>query len=278
MMHKIGLGLLLLVIAALAGAEMPAIDIGRLVDLTSKVATANAPIPVEREIEIGRGLAASMLGASPLYPDDGLQRYINHVGRWLADRTERASLPWHFAVLDTETVNAFAAPGGYIFVTKGLLRVAGSESELAGVLAHEIGHVLRSHHLEAIRKQAMAGIVADVAGMFAGNRGVDLGPLIGIGMQVYARGLDRDDEFEADRIGVVVATRGGYEPYGLPRVLLAMNAMNPAAGNLSLLSSTHPPFPDRLARLEQLMLGRFDAYAAQPQLAERYQGYCRALH
>jgi len=255
------------------------IDLGKVIDIGKKAVTATTSVPQEREIEIGRGMAASLLGATPLVQDQEVQRYVNRVGRWLAEQSERRDLPWRFGVLDTDTVNAFAAPGGYIFITKGLMRVANSEAELAGVLAHEIGHVLRKHHLEAIRKQALTSLAADLATeAVAQNTGFNAAPFVQTGMQLYARGLDREDEFEADRIGVVLATRAGYEPYGLPRVLLALNTINPSDRNLTLLTSTHPPASDRLARLEQQMVGKFEPYDGQPQVAERYLAVRQHVH
>jgi len=199
------------------------------------------------------------------------------VGQWLASQTEREELTWHFGVLDVDTVNAFAAPGGYIFVTKGLMRLCGTESELAGVLAHEIGHVLQRHHLEALRKQAASELATDLASDVISEHGFNAKPFIKSGMELFARGLDRADELEADRIGVVIATRAGYEPYGLPRVLLTLNDMNPADSNLAWLTSTHPPSSERLSVLEQLMEGKFESYDKQPQVAERYVMFTKFL-
>jgi len=266
-------------IAFADGLNLNGLDLGRVVDLGQKLATAAADVPEDREIEIGRGMAASLLGATPLVSDDGVQRYVNRIGMWLAAQTERPNLPWHFGVLDTETVNAFAAPGGYVFVTRGLLRIAGGESDLAGVLSHEIGHVLRRHHLEAIRKQAMQGLALDLVGEAVSRSAhFNAAPFIQAGMQIYARGLDRDDEFEADGIGVVLAARGGYEPYGLPRVLLAINQTRPGAADLALLNATHPPTMDRLSRLDKLMTGKFEIYEHNPAVAERYRQATRWLY
>ena len=123
------------------------------------------------EIEIGSGIASKLLGAAPLLADPGIQHYVNKVGLWLALQTERPDLPWHFGVLDSPNVNAFAAPGGYIFITRGLLRKMHDEDELAGVLAHEISHVIKKHHLIAIQKSAKRGLLTDVVGMAAAQRG-----------------------------------------------------------------------------------------------------------
>lgn len=255
-----------------AGAAAFDIDLGRIIDLGTRAVQATSSMPEEQEIELGRGLAARILGASPLVSDSEVNRYVNRVGRWLSLHTERPNLPWSFGVLDTPSVGAFATPGGYIFVTSGMMLMMESEAQLAGVLAHEIGHVVKRHHLEAIRKQAMNSLAADLVGeAISQGAGVNLGPFIDAGMQVYARGLDRDDEFAADRLGVVIATRAGYEPYGLPRVLLAMHEINPGDENMSLLLSTHPPTSDRLARLDQDMQQyEFERYSQQPHVPERF--------
>jgi predicted Zn-dependent protease len=125
------------------------------------VGKAVKDIDEPEEISIGRDVASRLLGAAPLVPDPGLQRYVNHVGRWLAAQSERPDLPWHFGVLDSPNVNAFAVPGGTIFITKGLLDKMRSEAELAGVLGHEIVHVLRKHQLKAIQKGAQSALAGD---------------------------------------------------------------------------------------------------------------------
>ena len=116
------------------------------------------------EITLGSGIASNMLGAAPLWQDKKAQRYVNQVGQWLAAQTERPDLPWHFGVLDDAEFNAFAAPGGYVFISRGLLQSMRSEAELAGVLAHEIAHVVRKHHLNAIKKAADRSIWAEIGG------------------------------------------------------------------------------------------------------------------
>src|SRR5690606_26282584 len=123
------------------------------------------PVETQSEVDIGKGVAANLLGAAPLVKDEKLQAYVNRLGWWLVQHTERTDLVWHFGVLDTDSLNAFAAPGGYVFITRGLLLNMRNEAELAGVLAHEIAHVLQRHHLAAIQKNAQTGIVADLASM-----------------------------------------------------------------------------------------------------------------
>lgn len=237
-------------------------ELGNIAKLTEMAGTAKeafVPASEDDEAEIGRESSAVLLGAAPLLNDAKVQAYVNRVGLWLALQGERPDLPWRFAVLDDPDINAFAAPGGYVFITKGLLARLRNEAELAGVLAHEIAHVEARHHLVAIRKQArmkLAGLAIGAA--------IDDSPekeqlaALGRGVKtVYGRGLDRKDEYHADRIGVVLAARAGYDPYGLVAALQTLERVNPDAGEMSLLLKTHPKPADRITRLDTLMQGHF---------------------
>ena len=123
-------------LAALCGpAAAASIDLGRIFDVGRDLRTATTGLDEPEEIAVGREVAGRTLGAAPLVADPELQAYVNRVGRWIAMQTERPDLPWHFGVLDTASVNAFAAPGGYVLVTRGLYEMLDTESQLAGVLA-----------------------------------------------------------------------------------------------------------------------------------------------
>lgn len=248
-----------------------AFDLG---ELKGKVDAAKASIPPvnpklaeavkelkgpseSEEIAIGRQIAGNLLGAAPLVKDDKLQKYVNRIGRWVATQSERPDLPWHFGVIQSEDVNAFAAPGGYIFITLGLYRTFQSEADLAGVLGHEVGHVIRQHHLKILQQSKLvdAGSKA-LSKSVGGNDKVQ--QLIGSGAEIVARGLDKDAEFEADRIGVVLATRAGYDAYGLPSVLQQIGHAAKDDGRVALLFKTHPLPEDRLNRLDSAIGDRFD--------------------
>ncbi|MEO8037698.1 MAG: M48 family metalloprotease, partial [Betaproteobacteria bacterium] len=199
----------LLVIAVLAGCaneqgQAFLNNVGGIEGLLNNVKQATGTITEPEEIAMGHGITETLLGARPMLDDPDLQRYVNALGSWVASRSERPQLPWHFAVNDSDYVNAFAAPGGYIIVTKGMMNLIQNEAELAGVLGHEIGHVVRKHHLNAIRKGAFINLLgAGAAAGAAGSRnGQLIDALVGPTKELYARGLDKDDEFEADRIGV----------------------------------------------------------------------------
>jgi predicted Zn-dependent protease len=271
----------LALLACLALAAAPAqaqfnINLNRLLDVGKNVKKATTDVDEKEEIEIGRDIAAKLLGAAPLAADEGLQRYVNHVGRWLAAQTERPELPWRFGVLEAPQLNAFATPGGHIFVTRGLVARMKNEAELAGVLAHEIAHVLKKHHLKAIQKGAQLELANTVVGTFTrqDDRSNRREKLLAAGSEVFARGLDKDDELEADRLGVVIAARGGYDAYGLPAVLQTLQAMNPEDSGVALMFKTHPAPAERLEALEKLQ-PTLDAYAGLPQLAQRFNGALR---
>lgn len=264
--------LLATLIAWAVSAQAFELNLNKLVDTVTKVKDLK-PVDDKGEAEIGSGVAASLLGAAPLVQDEKLQAYVNRLGLWIALQTERADLPWRFGVLDSDSINAFAAPGGYIFITRGLLLRMRNEAELVGVLAHEMGHVLKRHHLQAIQKNAQTGIVAGLASMAADNsKSRELTQkAISTGTELYARGLDKEDEYEADRIGVVLASRAGYDPYGLPGVLQTLDAMNAQDSSLALMFKTHPAPAQRLQLLDTAMGSKLDRYGTQPQLADRFE-------
>lgn len=232
------------------------LDIGSVLNnLTTAVKEVDEP----EEIRMGQQFAATLLGAKPLVANPPMQRYVNTLGRWLSMQTERPDLPWTFGVLDDPGFNAFATPGGNIFITKGLLERMRDEAELAGVLAHEIAHVLQKHHLRAVQKNAGFGLAADFLNSKSGN---DMAreALVNIGRKLYASGLDQSDEFEADRLGVVIAARAGYDAYGLPSVLHMLQRQSAGDGEFSLMFKTHPAPSARIQMLESLMADRTDAW------------------
>lgn len=254
------------------------LNIGKIIESGSEIvkhaSKATTDVSEEKEIQLGAGIASNLLGAAPLVDNADLQRYVNGVGMWLAAHSERPDLPWRFGVIDSNNINAFAAPGGYIFVTKGLFLLFRNEAELAGVLAHEIVHVLERHHLEAIKAGAQRELAASVLSI-AAERATDrdLSPLIGSGLQLYARGLDKEDEFEADRRGIVIAARAGYDPYGLLGGLFTLASINPDNNAVALMFKTHPPAKDRIERVDVLLEQHLAYLVGQPQVPERVQAY-----
>jgi len=195
---------------------------------------------------------------------------VNRVGKWIALHSDRPDLPWTFSVIDTETINAFAMPGGSIIVSSGLIKRLSSESELAGALAHEIAHVVKKHQLAAIQagqsadfwKGVGTSVVADRVKIGGGAVGSTVGNIAKpyildaagnlIKDGFFLRPLDRGLETEADQLAIVLAVRSGYDPYGLPGVL-QMLAQYKGGADAASVFSTHPSASDRLADLEKFL-------------------------
>jgi predicted Zn-dependent protease len=273
---KLLLAALGLALASHASALSRLGDAEKVFGFGKKAAEASRDMTQEEEIELGRGLAARVLGAAPLVNDPELQRYVNRVGLWLALQSERPDLPWRFGVIESTTVNAFAMPGGTILITSGLYDRLRDESELAGVLGHEIAHVVQKHQLAAIKKAASRALMSDLAGEAAarsGSQGVRMfgDEVFQAGMNVFGKGLDKKDEYDADQRGMVLAARGGYNPYGLVGVLQTLDASGAAPGGMALMLSTHPKPEDRISRLEESVGDKLDAYAMTPTPARIYR-------
>lgn len=266
--------LLTLLLLSVGPAQAFNLDLNKLLDVGKKTGDLKE-IDEKGEAEIGSAAASNLLGAVPLVQNDKLQNYVNQVGLWLALQSERPDLPWRFGVMDSDSVNAFAAPGGYVFITRGLLLHMNSEAELAGVLGHEISHVVKRHHLLAIQKNAKTGLVSDLMSIAIDNRGSQYGEwqkkALSASAELYARGLDKDDEFEADRMGVVIAARAGYDPYGLPAVLQTLDSMSPQDSSLALMFKTHPAPRQRIDLLDAAMGSNLDRYAKQSAVADRFE-------
>jgi beta-barrel assembly-enhancing protease len=225
---------------------------------------------VEEETRIGRQVAGDLLGVAPLVKDDTLQKYVNTVGRWVAAQSNRPELNWHFGVIESDDINAFSAPGGFVFLTKGLYKRLNNEAELAGVLAHEIAHVSKKHHLNLLKKSQMISALSQAVGKEIKGSDQSVQNLIGNGAEMLARGLDKEAEFEADRIGAVYAARSGYDAWGLPTVLQDMATINTKDDRLALLYKTHPTAADRLARLGDAVGDRFDSLPPGKEFSDRF--------
>jgi len=203
----------------------------------------------DKEILAGDQVAALYLGAVDLIADKKVNEYVNLLGRHLADQTERPELPWVFGILDTDSVNAFCAPGGKVFVTRGLYQLLETEDELAAVLAHELAHVVRQHHWQIIKKQqAATQMIAKMQSNM--NNANDLfTQMNGVFTDVMTKGLDKGAEFEADRDGAVIAARGGYNSSALFDVLAKLDGLKAEAKSVELLFQTHPTPNQRIDML-----------------------------
>jgi beta-barrel assembly-enhancing protease len=215
------------------------------------------------EIKVGGDLAGIILGVAPLIKDGVKQRYVNNLGRWIALHSDRPDLPWKFGIVETADVNAFSMPGGYVLITRGMYDKMRSESELAGVLAHEIAHVVHKDHIAALQAGLRNSAISGFSEYATGGGGVGAlvkTAIINAGKDMFTRGLNKDDEFDADRMGVVIAARAGFSPFGLVGVLQTLSAA-PNERGYALMNKTHPLPVDRIERLDKAMGTQMDALA-----------------
>ena len=230
----------------------------------ASVARTLLPISTAKEIEIGRGVAATIAGRFPVSNDEALTRYVNLVGLTVASQNPRDDISDRFAVLETPTVNAYAAPGGYIFITRGALGLIHNEAELAGVLAHEVGHVNRRHVVEQIRKSDTMREVKSQLDIQGGT----LDKLVGTGSDALFTGLSRGDEMEADSLGLEYASSAGYDPGGLAAFIGRLD-QHAGEGPVSEFFATHPKPDERVERLHAI--AEREHLSGGVTLAERYR-------
>lgn len=205
-----------------------------------------------QEIALGNQSAEAARATIGIYPDSGLQRYLHGLGARLAAVTERASLPWNFEVVDDPEVNAFAAPGGKIFVTRGILSFIGSEAELVGVLGHEAGHVTARHTARQITRQQLFGIGVIAGSIFSSTVARNAG-LISQGLGVLFLSYSRGDESQADELGFRYLRRLNYDPREMAETFATLERVSTLAGGgrVPTWASTHPDPGDRKTKAEQ---------------------------
>jgi predicted Zn-dependent protease len=235
-----------------------------------EVKQAMAPLTIAQEIDVGREVAAKLIGFYHLYRNDALTRYVNMVGQTVAAQSDRHDITYHFAVLDSDDINAFSAPGGYIFITRGALALCDDESELAGVLAHEVGHVAAKHVLHVVERDRALSKGMEEASAYTPGSEYLKNMSNTILVKIIDQGLAPADEYDADRRGVTYAYKAGYPADGLERFLTRLNqATNQGAH--SFWTRTHPPVPDRNARIQQWIASEHWNDAGRPRLTERYE-------
>jgi Zn-dependent protease with chaperone function len=217
------------------------------------------------EVALGPEIAGRLLGDAPLWDDAQAQHRVNVIGRWLASHTSRPDLPWTFGVIDSPEINAFAAPGGYILVTRGMYELLADDAEVAAVLGHEIGHVVQRDHYTVIHKQEVAQAGTElvssqinVGGGLAGAFAKDYATRYGA--KVLLTSLDREAEFRADQASEVYLARSGFDPLSLYAVLQKMTAFGTKSAALAQLYKTHPPLDQRLDRIDTVANPGVTAY------------------
>jgi predicted Zn-dependent protease len=239
----------LLLIPIISGcAQLQAISGGKTLDLNAaldaaKIAKDTLIVTPKDEEALGREAAANLAAKYKLSGNEAMGRYVSLVGAAVARSAVRKDVTWRFGVLDSAEANAYAAPGGYILVTKGLVALMKDESELAGVLAHEVMHVDRKHALKAMRR---GGLLQ--AGARLSNRTELMAMANGL-ISMLERGYGKGDELDADKEGTLCLARAGYDATGLVR---ALQRHDHGGAKDDGFSQRHPPFDDRVKALAKL--------------------------
>jgi predicted Zn-dependent protease len=249
-----------LVIAAtlsmLAGARVcpaePEVNFRQRMSSTDEVVTSD----VAEEVRFGREVAARVIARFGLYENPGIMKYVNLVGQALSQSTNRPEIEFRFAVLNTDAINAYAAPGGYVFVTRGSLAAMRDEAELAGVLAHEIAHIVERHavkefNIKGAEDSISAGMAHAIGGSSESAR-LAFSQAVDKALDLLLKdGYKREDEIQADNDSVLFCALSGYDPSGLVRYFERIRAMK---GKLTeVLDRTHPSYDTRIAWLKGTM-------------------------
>lgn len=254
-------------------AQSRSIDLGSVFDVAKNLVNSQSvgAMSEEEELAIGKEVVAATLGSYPPIKDP-VQHRLNQIGVWIALQSSRPELPWRFAAVESETINAFAAPGGTILVTRGMLNHVTNEAELACVLGHEIGHVTRRHHIAVLQKSLLvsAGASALSAASKTGGSEEYRRLLIGESKEIFTRRLDRGAEREADEDGILLAARAGYDPAACLNFMQRLASLKADTGPLAALYKTHPTAKERVVDVDAA-LGRLKGAApgdgARPELS-----------
>jgi len=207
----------------------------------------------EEEEELGAAVSARIRERYGVVQDPAVHKYVTLVGTVLAQASERPNLSWQFIVLDTDGVNALAAPGGYVHITRGALSLMKSEAELAGVLAHELVHVTEKHTIREIQKGKLAKMGSDET--LKGNKAL-FSQLVDKATEVVMAGFGRAEELESDEDGVVLASTVGYAPAGLPDFLRTIAERNKSSTEKQGLFASHPQMQERLDKLQKTIASK----------------------
>ena len=208
-----------------------------------------------QEVQIGREMDGEIKREMGVYDDAELQRYVSNVGMRLARVSERPNLPWQFVVVDEPAVNAFALPGGYIYLTRGILAFLHDEEQLAGVLGHEIAHVTARHAAQQYTQATTAGLGLTLLSIFVPEARPFQGAAeSALGLLFLKHG--RDDELQADRLGALYTGKSGWDPSGVAGMLRTLQRLDEASGSrrgVPNFLSTHPAPADRVERVQRFV-------------------------
>ncbi|MFT5659299.1 MAG: putative Zn-dependent protease [Gammaproteobacteria bacterium] len=199
------------------------------------------------EIKYGNQRASEVLAVTPLVQNESLQKYINHVGQWVAQQSSRPNLPWRFGLIQTDSIVSFSLPGGTVLISTGYFSLMENEAQLAAVLAHDIAHIDSRHYFKALRNRDWENLIR--------------------------HGLDPSRDLDADRDAAVFIARAGYDPYAMLDLLTTLSAIDSEATEVDYLNATHPSAEGRLSVLAAEMDGRLDSFSDGKLNSERFLSF-----
>jgi predicted Zn-dependent protease len=217
------------------------------------VTVAGCGVSTQQEVEMGTQYAQQINAQLPIVQDPEINRYVNVLGNSIAQRADQRGLQYRFYVVNAREINAFAVPGGYIYVNRGLIERTNTLSQFAGVLGHEIGHVVRRHSVQQMQKAqganfgvVLACVLTSICGSQVGQTAINVG-----GTALFAK-FSRDDEFEADQEAIRNVMRAGINPRGIPEMFqILINERRRGNSAVESWFATHPTEEDRIARAQQ---------------------------
>ena len=221
----------------------------------------------EQEKSMGKQYSDELKTKLDLVQDSFVQSYINQIGQKLAQNSLRPDIGYEFQVVNTGEINAFALPGGYIYINRGLINTAGSESEVAGVIGHEIAHVVGRHSTNQMSKQLLLTGLVMGAGIGVGAKserwGEIIGALGGVGVALTSMKFSRDHERQADRLGMATMVQSGYDPSGMISMFQRLNTESMKKGSSAMtFMSTHPLPAERVKNMEAEVRSQYASAAA----------------
>lgn len=285
---RIGATALMLAFVAVGCSSISVTDVLDMASTAQNLEKGFEDISPEEEYYIGRSVAAMIAGQYAVYDNAAANAYVNTLGQTLAQASDRPQTygGYHFQILDSEEINAFAAPGGFIFITRGMLKCAKHEGALAAVLAHEIGHVQEKHGLQSIQKSRITSALTDLAlkgvqykageasFILSSSLAVFEGSINDIVTTMVTNGYSRAFEKEADQAAVTILRRVGYDPNSLVEMLQVMQTLLKPDGKD--FAKTHPSPESRMAELEET-IGAYQPVQASAVTQKRFDAALKKI-
>ena len=221
-----------------------------------------------QETSLGTQFDKQIRSENRILADSAWQAYFNEIGESIVKVCDRKDIEYHFTVIESDVVNAFATPGGYVYIYTGLLSHIDNEAQLAAVTAHEISHVVARHSVKRLQSALGISVIEQIA--FGSESSVSK-DAINLGVGIALQGYSRSNELEADRFGVIYMSQAGYNPQGARELFEVLLSLQPDKQNFfEKLSATHPDTQERIKQVDQMLASQYQGIINRPKNADRY--------